>query len=211
MADFFDEWGAALAPILSAAGPLLGGAVGGPAGAVVGGILGKGLAAALGTEATPAAVAAAVQADPAKASAALAKVAADPAAVATISAAEAAEIRRMEIANASADAARAHTLALVDKGSPMAWGAALMSLMIVAGFLALTGALMFRRVPDSQVALVLFGTLSTSFGAVVNYWIGSSAGSRAKDDTIRESMQGKLEVAAEAVGSIVRQKVRGGR
>lgn len=209
MADLFEEWGAALAPIIGAAGPLLGGALGGPAGALVGGIVGKGLAAALGTEATPAAVAAAVQADPAKASAALAKVAADPAAVAAISGAEAAEIRRIELANANTDAARAHTLALVKEGSPMAWGAGVVSVMIVVGFLALTGALMFRQVPDSQVALVLFGTLSTAFGAVVNYWLGSSAGSKAKDDTIRESMQGKLEVAAEAVGKLAGQKIRG--
>ena len=211
MADFFDEWGAALAPIIGAAGPLLGGALGGPAGALVGGIVGKGLAAALGTEATPAAVAAAVQADPAKASEALAKVAADPAAMSAIGGAEAAEIRRLELANANTADARATMVQLVEKGSPIAWGAALISIMIVAGFLALTGALMFRQVPDSQVALVLFGTLSTAFGGVVNYWLGSSAGSREKDQTIRESMQGKLEVAAEAVGSIVRSKVRGGR
>jgi hypothetical protein len=209
MADLFEEWGAALAPIIGAAGPLLGGALGGPAGALVGGIVGKGLAAALGTEATPAAVAAAVQADPAKASAALAKVAADPAAVAAISGAEAAELRRIELANANTDAARQQTLALVREGSPMAWGAGVVSVMIVIGFLALTAALMFRQVPDSQVALVLFGTLSTAFGAVVNYWLGSSAGSKAKDDTIRESMQGKLEVAAEAVGKLAGQKIRG--
>ena len=209
MADFFDEWGAALAPIIGAAGPLLGGALGGPAGALVGGIVGKGLAAALGTEATPAAVAAAVQADPAKASEALAKVAADPAAMSAIGGAEAAEIRRLELANANTADARQHTLALADKGSPMAWGAAVVSVMIVAGFLALTGAIMFRQVPDSQVALVLFGTLSTAFGGVTNYWLGSSAGSRAKDDTIRESMQGKLEVAAEAVGKLAGSKIRG--
>ena len=209
MADFFDEWGAALAPIIGAAGPLLGGALGGPAGALVGGIVGKGLAAALGTEATPAAVAAAVQADPAKASEALAKVAADPAAMSAIGGAEAAEIRRLELANANTADARQHTLALADKGSPLAWGAAVVSVMIVAGFLALTGAIMFRQVPDSQVALVLFGTLSTAFGGVTNYWLGSSAGSRAKDDTIRESMQGKLEVAAEAVGKLAGSKIRG--
>lgn len=211
MADLFEEWGAALAPIIGAAGPLLGGALGGPAGALVGGIVGKGLAAALGTEATPQAVAAAVQADPAKASAALAKVAADPAAMTAISGAEAAEIRRIELANANTADARAHTLALADKGSPMAWGAGVVSVMVVVGFLALTGALMFRQVPDSQVALVLFGTLSTAFGGVINYWLGSSAGSKAKDDTIRESMQGKLEVAAEAVGKLAGAKIRGGR
>jgi membrane protein YqaA with SNARE-associated domain len=77
------------------------------------------------------------------------------------------------------------------KANQADYGAAFMSILIVIGFLAVTFALVFRQVVDSQVALVLFGTLSTAFGSVVNYWLGSSSGSRAKDVTIREAMTAK--------------------
>jgi hypothetical protein len=35
---------------------------------------------------------------------------------------------------------------------------------------------------------MVFGTLSTAFGMVLNYWLGSSNGSRQKDATIAAVM-----------------------
>jgi membrane protein DedA with SNARE-associated domain len=86
--------------------------------------------------------------------------------------------------------ARATTVKLVEAGSAISWGAPVVSVLVVAGFLALVGGMMFRTVPDSQVALVLFGSLSTAFGSVISYWLGSSAGSKDKDAMLASIAKG---------------------
>jgi hypothetical protein len=86
-----------------------------------------------------------------------------------------AETAQFQATMADVQDARAQTIALTQAGSSIAWGAPVISVLIVAGFLALVAGMMFKSVPDSQVALVLFGSLSTAFGSVVSYWLGSSA------------------------------------
>lgn len=54
------------------------------------------------------------------------------------------------------------------------------------GFIGIIFVMITHAVPDSGVVNVLVGTLATAFGAVVNYWLGSSAGSRAKDDHLAD-------------------------
>lgn len=82
--------------------------------------------------------------------------------------------------------ARATTVKLAETGSAISWGAPVISVLIVVGFLGLVISLMFKQVPDSQVVLVLFGSLSTAFGSVVSYWLGSSAGSASKDIALKQ-------------------------
>ncbi len=56
--------------------------------------------------------------------------------------------------------------------------------IVVLGFLALTGLIMFA--PDIKqgmrdALLMMAGTLSTGFGVVLSYYFGSSSGSARKD------------------------------
>lgn len=58
--------------------------------------------------------------------------------------------------------------------------------VIVVGFFGLIGVLMFVEIPPKQneVMFMLFGTLSAGFGAVIQYFFGSSKGSAEKTDRI---------------------------
>jgi hypothetical protein len=160
--------------------PILGGALGGPVGAALASTIIGALSDALGVPATPDAVGKAIQTNPqASDIVRQVEVAQAPAVMDELNA------RLADIQNA-----RATTVKLVEAGSAISWGAPVVSVLVVAGFLALVGGMMFRTVPDSQVALVLFGSLSTAFGSVISYWLGSSAGSKDKDAMLASIAKG---------------------
>jgi len=63
--------------------------------------------------------------------------------------------------------------------------APLVSVVITVGFVGLLILWLFHPPsPNDQVLALLVGTLAASFTQVVNYWLGSSIGSAAKDNTI---------------------------
>jgi Kef-type K+ transport system membrane component KefB len=67
------------------------------------------------------------------------------------------------------------------------WGRVLVSVIVVAGFLAVTLLYMTQKLNGAavpEILSILLGALATNFTAVVGYWIGSSASSTAKDTTI---------------------------
>lgn len=68
-------------------------------------------------------------------------------------------------------------------------GAVLVSTLITAGYFLIIWRLFLVKadMPPNifQLLNILFGGLSISFGQVCNYWLGSSAGSKAKDDTMQ--------------------------
>ncbi len=172
--------------------PVVGSILAEPAGAALGGSIGNLLAAALGTEATPEAVSTAIAIDPAA-----------PAKLQQVDADHGPRLKSLaELDNDDRARASSQTLALVDRNSAIAWGAPITSLLVVAGFIALTFALLFRSVPDSQAGLVLFGSLSTAFGQVVNYWLGSSHSSQNKDSTIAGLLRGTAPVLTQVAKAI---------
>lgn len=65
-------------------------------------------------------------------------------------------------------------------------GAVVVSLIVVAGFIAVCAAMFFREIPPSSkdIANILFGGLLTAFINVVSYWTGSTNSSQKKDATI---------------------------
>ena len=74
--------------------------------------------------------------------------------------------------------ARAQTVSLVQSGSIISWGAPIISLVIVTGFICLLVTWLFFP-PSSDPGLlavlnIMIGTLASAFGAVVQYWLGSS-------------------------------------
>lgn len=68
-------------------------------------------------------------------------------------------------------------------------GPAIISAIVVAGFIALIVVLVLKPIAmDERVAQILnilVGTLAAKFGDVVQYHVGSSAGSKAKDDVLK--------------------------
>ena len=99
-----------------------------------------------------------------------------------------AETERYKIAVEDTQDARRSTLSLVQAGSPMAWGAVVVSILVTLAFIANIGVLFTVKVQftetTGQVLLLLTGTLSAAFTQVINYWLGSSAGSTDKSATI---------------------------
>lgn len=69
------------------------------------------------------------------------------------------------------------------------WVPAAISLIVVTGYFAILVGLMFGvlHVTDNQSLLILIGALSTAFGGVLNFWLGSSHGSQAKSEMLANS------------------------
>lgn len=166
-----------IAALTKAGAPILGTLIGGPVGTIAGAAIGA-LAEALGTPATAEAVKEAIETRP------------DAAAIVKQVEAEKAPALNADLEAILRDrqAARDHTVALVDKGSPMAYGAAVVSVIVVAGFVALSFLAMKPETAGvrSDVVLYLLGAWQSLATAVVGYWIGSSAGSASKDTALKQ-------------------------
>lgn len=174
------DW-SALTPLIANAAPTIGGLLGGlipfPGGAILGQVAGKVLAEALGVPPTPEAVKEAIETG-------------DQAVVqAKLSEAETrmqTEVEKFKAALEDVQNARAATAALAGLGSKIAWGAPVVSVVVMVGFMILS---FIAMKPDltgvrSDVTLFLLGAWSGYAGAVVTYWLGSSAGSNDKNAQI---------------------------
>ncbi|MBK3736466.1 hypothetical protein GAY29_25900 [Azospirillum brasilense] len=83
--------------------------------------------------------------------------------------------------------ARAQTVQLAQAGSRISWGAPIVSTIVLVTF----GVVLYRVLNQSageidQNATLMLGALTTMASAVVSYWVGSSAGSAAKDKLLRK-------------------------
>ena len=176
------DW-SALTPLIAGAAPTIGGLLGGlipfPGGAILGQVAGKVLAEALGVPPTPEAVKNAIETG-------------DQVVVqAKLSEAEVrmrTEVERFKAQLEDVQDARATMVALEKEKSPIKWGAPVVSVLVVAGFFSCVMMLFIVKIdlpPNvAQLLNVLFGVLIPAFGQVINYWLGSSAGSNDKTATI---------------------------
>jgi len=183
--------------------PTIGGLLGGPLGAaggkLAGDIIGS-LADALGTEATPEAVQSKIDSDPDAARSAVAAV-------------ETAKIDELRLRLADVQDARSTMVRLSEGGSPLAWSSAIVSTIVVLGFVGSLYIILVRPpsldISTRELALMLLGVLTSKFGTVVDFWLGSSAGSRSKDskpsDLISRVAQPVSTVVVDAVKSAKRQ------
>ena len=114
-----------------------------------------------------------------------------------------AETEQFKDALADVASARAQTVTLAQVGSPIAWGAPVVSVVVVTGFLAIV--IIFMMIMTQKLSVdssvmgtlgVLFGYLGASFQQVVGYWVGSSAGSASKDRIINNAMVGAATAKA---------------
>jgi hypothetical protein len=190
------DWTSIAGQLVQFGAPVLGGILGGPAGGAVGTLVGSALGSALGVPATPQAISAAITADPTGASTK----------ISAVEAAHAGAMSELEAQLADIANARGQTIELAKDGSQIAWGAPVVSAIIAAGFLAITGYAVVRGVSDNPVTQMLVGTFAAAFGTVAQYWLGSSAGSHAKDTTISAAVQNIVTGAAARVGTRIRGK-----
>ena len=121
-------------------------------------------------------------ADPGKAAelrVALAKIAAEQDAAATVAAQDELLARLSDVAGA-----RAMAVQLAQTRSTIAWGAPVVSLVVLVTFGVVVELALTRTLPETAepVLNVLMGTLGAMATSVVNYWVGSSAGSDRKDE-----------------------------
>lgn len=83
----------------------------------------------------------------------------------------------------ASDRASARAMAANDHITPR-----VLAVVIVGGFFALLGYMLAFGLPKgvggSEAFILLLGALSAAFGAVMNFYFGSSASSRAKDDAL---------------------------
>jgi len=101
-----------------------------------------------------------------------------------------AELETFRASIADTQSARGQTIELAKSGSPLAWGAPVISLVIVTAFgLMLFVILRGDTIPPNNltIANVLLGTLAAMATQVANYWLGSSSGSKNKDGIIRDA------------------------
>lgn len=152
--------------IIGSAAPVLGAALGGPAGGAAMTLL-----------------ASAFGGDPDKPDELAAKIQADPDAAAKLAEIERRhEERLFELSLADRQDARSREVAMAESGNRDV-AVPLLAGLVVAGFFVLTGVMMFVELPSGSEGPVnqLFGALAAGFGAVLQYYFGSSVGSKQKD------------------------------
>ncbi|MEE7439658.1 hypothetical protein MFUR16E_00575 [Methylobacterium fujisawaense] len=168
------EWQSIAGQLAQIGLPALGGLFGGPLGSTIGGLVGKGVAAALGVEPTPQAVATAIAADPNAAAVKLAQIEA--------------ETKNQEAYLADIANARAMQLGLVQTHSWVQNMPAVVTLLIFAAWIILTGALYLvqAEIPERVYQLLsqAYGAANISLGTAIAFWLRSSRSSQVKDTQI---------------------------
>lgn len=96
----------------------------------------------------------------------------------------AAELEQFKALLADRGSARSQTIELAKAGSPIAWGAPLVSFIVLGAFAVVLWWVVARGMQANENATLMLGALTTMASAVVSYWVGSSSGSKAKDERL---------------------------
>lgn len=183
--------------------PVLATVIGGPVGALASAALGA-LADALGTEPTPDAVATKVAAGGEAAAVIVRQVEADKAPE---------YLDELKARLADVQDARRTQVALVEHGSPLAWSTAVISVLITLLFAAVVLLMLVKPVEftplQTSLLNIMLGGLVVQFAQVVNYYLGSSAGSARNGDAMRAIAQNaSTPSAGQVVGKVVDAAVK---
>ena len=83
---------------------------------------------------------------------------------------------------ADVQSARTQTVELAKAGSAISWGAPVVSVLAVVVFAGFVYLMFAQTVPDGmkEAVMLMAGSAAAGFGAVLNYWLGSSSGSAQK-------------------------------
>ena len=119
--------------------------------------------------------------------------------------------QRAQEALANTQSARSGLQALATTNSTIAWTAPTISYLVIGGFFAFLFVLVWlywgKPVDNQnnfivQIINIAVGALTAAFATVVNFWLGSSAGSRKKDDANLSLQQAQVESANANVKSL---------
>lgn len=82
--------------------------------------------------------------------------------------------------------ARGTAVQLAQAGSVMAWGAPVVSVLVLVTFGGVVSMVLLHDIPTASATVlnVLIGTLGAMATNVVGYWVGSSVGSARKDERL---------------------------
>ena len=160
--------------VVAKAAPVLGAVLGGPVGAIAG-AAGALVSSFLGVDADPEAIT---------------KAMADPETLVKLKQLESDERQRLlewqstqlnaELENVKS--AREREVALAQAGHGASWATSIVSCIVTIGFFVMLYLVISGGKAElGDAGLMLLGTLATGFGAVINYYLGSSIGSAAKD------------------------------
>lgn len=96
------------------------------------------------------------------------------------------ELAQFKLSLADTADARAQTIALAKAHSSVAFGAPVVSAIVLATFAVVMTIALTRTMPTGSETILnmLLGSLAAMATSVVSYWVGSSAGSARKDDHI---------------------------
>ncbi|MFD2181129.1 peptidoglycan-binding protein [Rhodoplanes azumiensis] len=118
------------------------------------------------------------------------------------------ELQALQLERESTSEARATLRAIAGQGGVIAWTAPILSYVVTLGFFAVLVLLVVKGLPKLQasnetlqVVNIVIGALTAAFATVINFWLGSSQGSRLKDVAAisREETQSvRLEQATRA-------------
>lgn len=111
-----------------------------------------------------------------------------------------AELSEMQKALENTQGARSSMIDLVRSGSPIAWGAPVVSIIVTGGFFLFLIILMIGGIRTdagnqtvANIINIAVGALATAFATVVNFWLGSSKGSRDKDEQVARVQAAAME------------------
>lgn len=183
-----------IGPLLGQAAPTIGSLLGGlipfPGGQILGQVAGKIVAEALGVPPTPEAVKNAIETgNPTDVAAKLAE------AETRIKA----EVEKFKLQLEDVQDARATNVSYAKINSGIQWAPSLVSVIVTVGFfgtlwLLLKGGVNFNDTVG-QVLLLIIGAIISYMNQVVNYWLGSSAGSNDKSAQIAAMSSGQAKPA----------------
>lgn len=116
-----------------------------------------------------------------------------------------AELAQMQKSLENTQGARSSLIDLVRAGSPIAWGAPVVSIIVTGGFFIFLIILMLGGIRTngqdptvSNIINIAVGALATAFATVVNFWLGSSKGSRDKDEQVARVQAAAMEMSRSA-------------
>lgn len=125
----------------------------------------------------------------------LAKIAADHEAESNraAEAARKAELDTLLARIADTDSARKQTIVLAQSGSRIAYGAPVVSALVLGTFAVVMTLAFTRSLPAGSETILnmLLGSLAAMATSVVSYWVGSSAGSARKDEHLAQLASGQ--------------------
>ena len=118
--------------------------------------------------------------------------------------ARAADLAALQAQLADVAGARAQTVALAAARSAVAWGAPIVSFIVLVVFGCLSYMIVTKRLPEGDAPILIAGGLLTMAKDAVAYWLGSSAGSKDKDETIRQAQTALAGSAPVLPGGVLR-------